>query len=310
MAPQAHFTFAAQVEHPEQLSKTPDAVLDGTDIDTADIIIGNVASRLLTNADKLQWIQLGSAGADAYVKPGALPDRTRITTSVGAYGQAVAEHALALLLSLIKKLPEYRKMQEDHAWEDLGPVTTLADAQVLVMGAGDIGLHFAKMAHGLGAHCIAYRQHKPQELFDEYTKAFDLTITKEHLLHVLPEIDCVASFLPSTPETQGLVNKEFIDALPNRAYIVNAGRGDLIVEQDLIDALTSGDLAGAALDVTPEEPLPKEDPLWEAPHLLITPHIAGYWHLPQTRERVVSIAQRNLKSYISGKPLRNEVTRE
>ena len=128
-------------------------------------------------------------------------------------------------------------------------------------------------------------------------------------MEALPSSQVVASFLPSTPETKGLADEEFLAALPRGAYLVNAGRGDLIDYAALKEALEIGALAGAAIDVSDPEPLPEESPLWDVPNLLITPHVAGFWHLPKTRKFVFLRAKENLAHYLAGEKLVHEVKR-
>ena len=112
-------------------------------IEAADVIIGNVKPDRLHAPERLQWLQLNSAGADAYVKPGILRSTTMLTSATGAYGKAVAEHSFAMLLMLQKKLNLYRDAQTKNEWSDFGTVTYITDDTVLVVGLGDIGLHFA-----------------------------------------------------------------------------------------------------------------------------------------------------------------------
>ena len=120
----------------------------------------------------------------------------------------------------------------------------------------------------------------------------------------LAEADVVASFMPSTPETRGLANAEFFAAMKPGAFFANGGRGDLVVADDLVAALESGQLAGAAVDVTDPEPLPATSPLWDAPNMFITPHVSGWFHLEATLNNVVDIAAENLRHLQAGETLR------
>ncbi len=279
--------------------KEPEALRD------ADVIIGNVAPGLLQDVPKLKWLQLNSAGADAYCKPGILGDDVLLTNSTGAYGQAVSEHMLAMLLSLVKKLNRYEKNQARHLWQDEGEVRSLRELTIAIMGFGDIGRDFGKLCKLLGAHVIGVRRHKgsvPPEA--------DEMDTMDNLQNVLSRADVVASVLPGTPATTGLYNADFFAAMKEGSYFINCGRGTAVNQKDLRTALESGRLAGAALDVAIPEPLPAEDPLWEAPHLILTPHISGDYHLSATWDRVVAIAAENLKHFQAGEPLRNPVDRK
>lgn len=123
----------------------------------------------------------------------------------------------------------------------------------------------------------------------------------------LADADVVASFLPSDPSTRGLADERFFSSMSAGSFFANGGRGDLVIADDLIDALSRGHLAGAALDVTSPEPLPADHPLWDAPNALITPHISGNFHLPVVLDNIAAIAAENLAHLTAGEPLRNRV---
>ncbi len=290
-APHARFSYSTRTETPAEL-------LAG-----ADVIVGNpLPAQRLSEADSLAFIQLNSAGYDPYVKPGVLPEGARMASAVGAYGQAVSEHMLAMLLGLMKRLPAYRDDQHARTWTDEGSVTTLAGAHVLVLGAGDIGSHFAKLARALGAHVTGVRRRPGAPTSD-----FEAMAALGDLPEILGDFDVVASFLPSSDETRGLAGEAFFSAMREGAYFANGGRGDLVDQQALVEALASGHLAGAALDVTVPEPLPADDPLWDAPNLFITPHVSGGFHLPVVLENITTIATENIRALQEGKPIRNLV---
>ncbi len=275
------------------------------DLKGAEVIIGNIAPKKLAELPDLKWLQLNSAGADAYCKPGILAPHVQLTNSTGAYGQALSEHMLALVLSLQKKLYLYQRNQSRHQWKDEGEVTSLAGATVVIVGFGDIGRAFGKLCRLLGAHVIGIRRHQgpvPPEA--------DAMGTLAELPKFLAQADVVASVLPGTPETAHLYDAQLFKTMKQGALFLNCGRGNAVVQEDLRQALLEGHLAGAALDVTDPEPLPPDSPLWDVPNLLITPHISGDHHLPQTWDRVVAIAARNLRHYLAGETLENQVDRK
>ena len=277
------------------------------DVRWADVILGNVKAPLLAGAPALRWYQLSSAGYDPYVQPGILGEDVTLTCSVGAYGQAVSEHLAVMVLTLQKKLHLYRDDQRDPdgRWRDHGVVSSPVGARVLVLGTGNIGTHFASFFHALGAHVTGAFHHLPAQApacYDD-ARAFD------DLPDLLPQADVVASFLPSTPETRGLVDASFLARMKEGAILANGGRGDLVDTDALVDSLQSGHLGGAALDVTNPEPLPADHPLWSCENALVTPHVAGFWHLPVTLENVVDICEENLRHYLADEPLRNVVPR-
>ena len=275
-----------------------------TDADTegVSIILGNVPARTLHAYGQLEWLQASSAGYDHYLAEGILAPATRLTNATGAYGQAVSEHMFASLLCLMKKLHLYRDNQRATEWEDEGPITSLVGAKVLVMGAGDIGTAFARLVTALGAHAWGVRR-KAGECHAPFERMLALAEARD----VLDEVDVVACVLPSSPETRGFCDAAFFSAMKEGSFFVNAGRGDLVDQDALAEALAGGHLAGAALDVTSPEPLPASHPLWTCENALITPHVAGFWHLQATTDNVVAICRRNLEAYLDGRQLENVV---
>ena len=285
-APRAEFYYGRD---PEKLAE-------------AEVILGNVKPALLSGCQNLKWLPLNSAGADAYYKPGILPEAVRLTNSTGAYGQALSEHMLALLLAMMKKLYLYHDNQKKHQWKDEGMVTSLEDATVVVVGFGNIGKAFGRLCKLLGAHVIGIRRHTgnvPPEA--------DEMGTLDDLPRVLGRADVVASVLPGTPATTHLYDAGMFAAMKPGAWFINCGRGNAVVQDDLRQALLCGHLAGAALDVTDPEPLSADSPLWDTPNLVITPHISGDHHLAKTWDNVVKIAVTNLKHYLAGESLENPV---
>ena len=268
------------------------------------LILGNVPARTLHGSPDLAWLQTSSAGYDHYLIPGRLAPQTLLTNATGAYGQAVSEHMFAQLLCLMKKLHLYRDNQRAARWEDEGPVTTLVGATVLVLGTGDIGTAFARLVAAMGARVWGVRRN-----VSECPEPFERMVALDEVYDVLGQADVVASVLPSSSETRCLADARFFAAMKEGSYFVNNGRGDLVVANALIEALQSGHLAGAALDVTKPEPLPANHPLWQQENALITPHVAGFWHLDVTRENVIAIAYQNLQAYLAGEPLHNVVSR-
>lgn len=274
------------------------------DTEGASVIIGNVPARTLHGSPDLEWLQTSSAGYDHYLAPGTLASGTLLTNATGAYGQAVSEHMFAQLLCLMKKLHRYRDNQAEDRWHDEGRVTSLVGATVLVLGTGDIGTHFARLVTAMGAQAWGVRR-RAEECHEPFARMFSM----DSLYELLPQADVVASVLPSTDATRGLADARFFAAMRPGSYLVNAGRGDLVVSEDLGAALASGHLAGAALDVTNPEPLPPDHPLWHQANALITPHVAGFWHLQATTDNVIAICWDNLRAYLAGQPLRNLVSR-
>lgn len=271
----------------------------------ADIIIGNIDPDLLEYAKNLEWLQLNSAGADAYVKKGVLPEEVVLTNATGAYGPGVAEHMLAVLFSIQKKLHLYRDNQNQCEWQDEGEVMSLRGGCALIVGLGDIGLYFARLLRNFGYRVIGIKRRPGQ-----VPQGVDELYTMEHLDELLPEADVIFSVLPETKATKNIFNAKRFREMKNSAVFLNAGRGSAVNTEDLCQALIAGEIYGAGLDVTDPEPLPSQHKLWNMKNVVITPHISGDFHHPATLYRIVDIAVGNLKRYCAGEPLMNVVDRE
>ncbi len=255
-------------------------------------IIGNVPPEFLPDSG-IQWIQLNSAGQESYTKPGILPEGCILYNAVGAYGRTVSEHALALTFGLLRKLDLYRDNQKLHIWKEMGPVASIEGSTVLVLGLGDIGGSCARKLKALGAYVIGVRaskKRKPDYVDEQYTLA--------HLPEVIGRADIIISTLPSVPATKNLLDEQMLNACRTGAYLVNCGIGDLIDSDALLNAVQSGKLAGAALDVTEQEPLPAEHPIWDCERIILTPHVAGGFHLQQTLDRIAELACEHMKGWI------------
>ena len=279
-----------------------DGTQAGKALEDADIIIGNIAPDLVKKASQLKWLQLNSAGANEYCRPGILQAGVTLTNATGAYGLALSEHMLAQTLAMMKKLYLYYDNQHQSQWHDEGPVTSLYGATVVVVGFGNIGRNFGQRVKAMGAHVIGLRR-RQGAVPPEADEMGDMA----HFNDYLAQADIVASCLPDTPETYHIYDAARFGAMKKGAYFVNVGRGTNVDQKALRDAVVAGHLAGAALDVTDPEPLPPSDPLWQTPGIYITPHISGGYHLQATHDYIVRIAADNLKRYLAGDPLENIV---
>ena len=266
----------------------------------ATVIFGWPRAEDMKNAASLKWFQTMWAGADEYVD--MLPEGALLTSSSGSNSRSVAENMLSSLLALCRRLPAYRDNQRARIWHDEGPVKTLLDSTVLVAGAGHIGAAFAKMCQGLGARTIGLKR-----TVNGPIDGFDQVYTIDELDRRLPQADVVALVLPHSPQTAGLLSGERIALMKDDAILISSGRGSVLDQDALADAMRGGKLWGAALDVTVPEPLPPDSPLWDIPNLLLTPHIAGGMHLSITRRLCVEMALDNLRRYLAGEALENIV---
>ncbi len=272
------------------------------DVDWAQVILGNVPATMLHGSPALEWLQTNSAGVEAYIQPGVLAGDTLLTNATGAYGLAIAEHMLGMLLELFKKLELYRDAQKSGAWQSQGAVKAVYGSTVLVLGMGDIGGEFAARCKALGAKVIGVRR-SPRPC-PEYADEVHLL---EDLDSLLPQADVVAITLPGTDATRGLMSRERLAKMKEGAVLLNVGRGFIVDTEALCDALERGHLSGAGVDVTDPEPLPPIHRLWNIPTAVVTPHISGFYHLRETHERIVGIFLENLRHFQAGEPLRNLV---
>lgn len=272
------------------------------DVDWAQVILGNVPAAMLHGSPALEWLQTNSAGVEAYIQPGVLAGNTLLTNATGAYGLAIAEHMLGMLLELFKKLELYRDAQKSGAWQSQGAVKAVYGSTVLVLGMGDIGGEFAARCKALGAKVIGVRR-SPRPC-PEYADEVHLL---EDLDSLLPQADVVAITLPGTDATRGLMSRERLAKMKEGAVLLNVGRGFIVDTEALCDALERGHLSGAGVDVTDPEPLPPTHRLWNIPTAVVTPHISGFYHLRETHERIVGIFLENLRRFQAGEPLRNLV---
>lgn len=292
---------AEQAGVPCQFVFRPDQQATWEEICQADAIIGNVPADRLAEAENLQWLQLNSAGADPYDRLGVLPDGCLLTNAVGAYSLSVSEHMVAQTFTLIRHLHRYRDNQNQRVWKPEGRIISVEGAHILVLGMGDIGAAYARKMKALGAANVVGIRKNPKPL----PEGFDAQYTLAELDQQLPLADIVAMVLPGNPQTFHVMNAARLGKMKPGAYLLNAGRGNGVDTAALLTALQQGQIAGAALDVFEEEPLPESSPLWQEPNLVLTPHIAGHFFLQETFERVIAIAGENLLAWLTGKPLRN-----
>lgn len=286
-----HFTYACRKEGASKEM-----------VQKADYILGNVKTEYLPQAQNLKFLQLDSAGANEYVQPGILPAGVKLCNATGAYGVTIAEYLVGVVFALKKKLNLYEKNRMKHSWHDEGMVTNVAGSKTLVLGLGDIGSTFARKMNALGSKVTGVRRNSAKR--PEYLEGLYQMDVLEKLL---PDADIVVCTLPETSETHHLLDERKIRLMKPTAVLINIGRGSLIPTQDLLRVLEDGVIAGAAIDVAEQEPLPEDSRLWEVPNLIITPHVAGNYHTQEILDRAVEIAGENFQAFLEGGKLRNEV---
>lgn len=253
-------------------------------------------------APRLKWVQATSSGIGPLVKASGL-DATdiAITNAAGIHAIPLAEHTLLSLLYFVKDVPARLEDQRAHVWERYSG-QELRGRTVLVIGLGAVGSEVARLCRAVGMRVVGVRR---TPIADPASHHVDEATTPDRLHEVLPEADAVVLILPHTPETEGMIDAEALARFRPGAILVNIGRGALVVEEDLIEALRSGRLGGAALDVAAVEPLPDESPLWDLPNVFITAHSAST--VDKENERLTDLFCDNLQRFLEGKPLRNLV---
>ena len=282
-----------------ELTFLPAAEVSAELLADQDALIGNLAPDRLKNTG-LQWVQLNSAGADAYTPEGILSPDCILTTAVGAYGLAVSEHMIALTFAMVRRLGQYARGQMQHTWEPRGQISSVEGSTVLILGLGDIGGSYARKMKALGARTIGLRRRNT-----DCPEWLDVQDTIDRLDEYLPQADIVAMVLPGGKATYHMMNDDRIRRMKKGACLLNAGRGTAIDPAALEKALRQGHLACAALDVTEPEPLPADSPLWDMDNLILTPHVAGGFYLPETVNRIIRIAADNLDAWLKNAPMRN-----
>lgn len=283
-APQAEFVYCRKDEVTTELLIGVNAV------------IGNVAPSMLSGATGLEWVQLNSAGTDGYLADGVLAEKVVLTNATGAYGVGIAEHMTGQLLMMMKKFPDYLKNQEHHLWKDEGKVRAVYGSHILIVGMGDIGTEFAVRMKAFGAYVTGLRR-----TVREKPACVDEIDTIDHLEAQLARADVVAVCLPGTRETYHMFSERQFASMKEGAYFINIGRGNIVDSNALKDALKSGRLSGASVDVCETEPLPEGEELWSCPNILITPHVSGGFHLQHTVDRIVEISLKNVNAYMGRK---------
>lgn len=279
-----------------------DRTATAAQVKNANIIIGSPSPALIKDSKNLELLQLQSAGVGEYAEKNVLPEGVVLTNASGAYGLAISEYMLAVVLELFKKLHLYRDKQMKSDWSNAGSVKSIYGSTALIAGLGDIGGEFAVRLKALGAYTIGIRRRdadKPDYL--------DELHFMDKLGELLPRADIVALSLPGTKLTNRVINRETLKLMKQDAVLINVGRGSAVDTEALCDALENGQLAGAALDVTDPEPLPSDHRLWGIRNAVITPHVSGGFSLQETHDRIIRICAGNLEAFLEGKSLKNVV---
>jgi glyoxylate/hydroxypyruvate reductase A len=255
---------------------------------------------------RLRWIQATSAGVGKLAERiGLTESSVDVTTASGVHSRPLAEFALLAMLMFGKDVLRLGREQREHRWERYA-VEEIAGKTVCVVGLGKIGREVARLARALDARVVG----TVRELHGR--AAEDLGVERleptGRLDELLPEADVVVLAVPHTALTHGLIDARRLALLPPGAILVNIARGDVVDESALVDALRSGRLRGAALDVFEHEPLPPESPFWDLPNVFVCPHSAST--VAAENERIVDLFRENIRRYLDGDPLLNLLDKE
>ena len=259
-----------------------------------------VSATLPAAAPGLKWVASPNAGAEPYCTPGVLPAGVILTNSAGAYGVTIAAHIVMASLEMLRRRADYLDIVARREWTRDLPIRSLHGARITLLGAGDIGCEAARRLQAFSPASITGLSRSGQS---REPGLYDRLLPVSALDAVLPETDLLICSVPGTPETVGLLDARRLALLSAGAFLVNVGRGSLVDEEALCEALRAGRLGGAALDVFRAEPLPADSPLWAVPGLTVTPHISGNTTLPYTLDRVVALFLENLSRHAARLPL-------
>lgn len=297
-----HKKMLADCSNDADIQYIPASQVTPEDLKDVHMIVGNLNPQFLKNCKNLKLLQLNSAGTEGFATEGILPEGAVLVNASGAYGLAISEHMLASLLCLMKKIDRYRLNQEEHSWKDEGPVGAIYGSKTLIVGLGDIGSEFGIRMKALGSNITAIRKNVTQK-----PDFVDSIHTMDDFYACLQEADIVAACLPGYADTYKIFDNKAFSAMKRGVYFINVGRGSAVDTQALCDALGTGKIAGAALDVTEPEPLPADHKLWDMGNVLITPHVSGGFHVKATHDKIIQIAARNIGHLINGEPFENIV---
>ncbi len=273
----------------------------------ADVVLGYaVTPDNFASARRLRWIQITAAGLGHMLFPALVESDVVLTNGSGLFSDAMAEHAMGMMLAFARKLHLARDVQHERRWahvalRDTPPAFGVLQGTTLgIVGFGSIGAAVARRAQAFGMRVIGLRRTPatPPDPADEQWAS-------DRLHELLQTSDWVVLAAPLTAETRAMLGAEELAAMRPHAVLVNLGRGALLDEPALIETLAAGRIGGAALDVANTEPLPDTSPLWTLPNVILTPHVSGLG--PGLWERAIELFARNLRAFLDGRPLENVV---
>ena len=269
-------------------------------IGDADAYFGRMTPAILKAGKKLRWVQATSAGLDGYYFPELRASDLTVTNIRGIYSDVIADHVFSLVMAFARGLHHYIRRQSQGRWEKGAPVIHLAGTTLGVVGLGGIGLAVAERGPAFGM-CVLGMDPAPKGKPDFIARIY----SPDGLADMVGVSDFVVICVPHTTETEGLFDADVFGAMKNAGILINIGRGKVVELQALTEAVQSGQIGGAGLDVYEEEPLPKGHALWAMENVILTPHVAGV--SPEIDKRRKALIVENVRRFCAGEPLLNVV---
>jgi D-2-hydroxyacid dehydrogenase (NADP+) len=261
-------------------------------IQEADILFtGKISDETIQKASRLQWIQAKTAGVDYLLNLPSLRREVVITSTRGIHGPQMSEMAILLMLALNRNFPQIVRNQDQRIW-DRWPGRLLYQKKVGILGIGTIGEEIARKCKSFNMTVSGI------DVVRRKIDAVDFFYEPNQLSQILPDLDYFIVVVPLTAETRAMIDARVLSAMKPTAFFINIGRGEIVDETALIEALQTGKIAGAALDTFWTEPLPKDHPLWEMKNVIITPHVGGVSDIYV--EQVLPIFEENLRRFLQG----------
>lgn len=308
----------AEIINCDNLEQALDAIVD------ADAFLGKLTPELLAQATRLQWVQAFTVSLEHYIFPELVEHPCKLTNMRGLFGDVIADQVMGYVLCFARNLHIYIRNQLDHRYEPLGGESArvnnafgpgvvnnmdratifLPETTMLVVGFGAIGSEIARRALAFGITVRGVDENPDRVSIPE---GVEEVVGRDRLSQELSKADWVVIAAPHTPHTEGWFNTEVIGMMKPSGHLINIGRGAIVVLEDLAQALRSGQIAGAALDVFEIEPLPAENPLWGMPNCIITPHTAGY--STAIAGRHLNTILENLSRFLENRSLVNVVNK-
>jgi phosphoglycerate dehydrogenase-like enzyme len=276
----------------------PDSSGDALDVmPEIDIIFGGMSRDMFKRAESLKWVQTWGAGVDGMMYAEFVHSEVILTSAKGTVGVHLSEHAMALLLGLTRGIARAIRTTD---WNERMPIRhaswELIDKTMGIVGLGGTGCDVAIRAHAFGMKVIAV---DPEDV--DVPDCVETCWKMDRFYDLLSASDIVVVCCPLTEETRGLFDRMAFEKMQNHALLINVTRGKIMDDASLVEALKTGQIAGAGLDVTPQEPLPEDHPLWNMPNVIITPHTAG--GSPNRQDRIVNLFCENLRRFLKGEDM-------